>query len=152
MNKYDAGIWHRFISENPNFASSVDYDVPIGGMQGNTEDLEPEWKKNAEYLGAYKVDAVAYSGATTYIIEVKPKAAAKAVGQVILYDFLYTRKYGRIRDTQAVIVTDEIMPDMPEFCEEHDILLISVVQGRKHEHRKENTEQNIAGNERVNHE
>lgn len=126
MKPYDFEIWERFIKKYPDFFSSVDYDVCVGDIRGDTSELDEEWKKNADYLGKYKIDVVGYREENTYIIELKPKAAAKALGQIIMYDYLYTRDYKPAGPTIAVIITDEAMPNMHELCAEHNIMLMVV--------------------------
>ncbi len=126
MKPQDVSIWERFIKCYPEFFNFCDYDVCVGDIRGDTSDLEPEWQKDAEYLGKYKIDIVAYRENNIYIIEVKPKAAAKALGQIIMYDFLYTKDFYPEENTIAMIITDEIMPNMQELCDEHKVLLMKV--------------------------
>ncbi len=132
LNKYphlkyhDLVIWEKFILAYPDFFHYVDYDVCVGDIRGDTSDLEPEWQRDANYLGKYKIDVVGYREDIIYIIELKPKAAAKALGQIIMYDFLYTRDFKPEGPTHAMIITDEEMPNMLELCKEHNVILIKV--------------------------
>lgn len=126
LNKYDAAIWNRFIVDYPDKFLRVDYDVVVGKTRKDATELKEEWQRNRDYLGKYKIDVVGYTENSIYIIEIKPKAAAKALGQIIMYDYLYQRDYKPQKQTIATIITDELMPDMDELCNEHNIKLYIV--------------------------
>ena len=124
MSREDTIIWEEFVKDYPNYFDSVDFDLPVGDFRKTDIVLPKEWAINREYLGKMKIDVVGYKGNEIYIIEVKPQAWAKALGQVIMYDFLYTTEHSPTHQTRATILTDEIMPNMPELCAEHFIKLI----------------------------
>ena len=80
------------------------------------------WRKHEK--SSY-IDVVGYKGDDIYIIEVKPQAWAKALGQIIMYDFLYTVDFSPKGKTYATILTDEVMPNMKSLCDEHNIILLT---------------------------
>lgn len=123
MSREDTIIWEQFIESHPGYFDSVDFDVCVGDFRKTDVELPDEWARNRAYLGKMKIDVIGYVGENVYIIEVKPQAWAKALGQVIMYDFLYTHEHSPAGNTYATILTDEIMPNMTELCAEHNIKL-----------------------------
>ena len=126
LKMHDIVIWERFIMAHPDFFESCDYDVVVGDFRGADIKLEPEWQADREYLGKYKIDVIGYREENIYIIEIKPKAGAKALGQIIMYDALYTRDFKPEGPTIAMIITDELMPNMQDLCQEHAIMIMKV--------------------------
>ena len=121
LSENESRIWTRFIEQNPNFAESVDYDICVGGETELPEELDEEWERNARYLGAYKIDAVAYRGGKHFVIEIRTRAGPSALGNIITYMALYQVKVGGEADAEPVIVTDAERPNIRELCAEHDI-------------------------------
>ena len=122
----DIIIWERFLRANPDAYKTCDYDFPVGTPADVDEDLMPETIADMKHLTKLKIDVVAHAEKIIHIIEVKPHAGGSALGQVIEYDYLYTRDAKPEKDTQAVIITDKAQRDMAEVCAEHDIILIEV--------------------------
>ena len=126
MKPRDMAIWERFISQNPDRFQSVEYDVHVGDPRDNDENLSAEMQRDREALGRRKIDVVAYDSGHIHIIEVKPNAGATALGQAIMYDYLYTRDHKPKLETIATIVTDVASPNLQDLCNEHNILLVEV--------------------------
>lgn len=126
LTPQDIKIWDRFIDKYPFFFTLVDYDVCVGGCRECPHELNEPTEKNRQYLGKYKIDVVGYKQDKIFICEVKPQASGKALGQAIMYDYLYTRDFNPQVPTQAAIITDDALPDMAELCAEHNIALFVV--------------------------
>lgn len=93
MKPEDVAVWEMFIEQNPEYFNSVDYDVCCGeGAEFlPTGEETPAGRENRLYQK--KIDVVGYNGTTTWIIEVKPYADFRGLGQLIGYYQLYMSKH-----------------------------------------------------------
>ena len=126
MKPRDIEIWERFISQTPNAFDKVEYDVHVGDPRDNDEELSPAMERDRQALGKRKIDVVGFRDDVIFIIEIKPNAGASALGQSIMYDFLYTRDYAPQGPTVAMILTDIATPNLADLTLEHNITLIEV--------------------------
>lgn len=89
MKPEDVSVWERFIDKNPDFFDRVDYDVPCG----KGAEVDPAHPANIQadhtILTQKKIDVVGYRGADVTIVEVKPVADMRALGQLVVYSHLY---------------------------------------------------------------
>mgnify|MGYP001568292557 CR=1 FL=1 len=122
----DTVIWDRFIVARPNAYDFVEYDVCVGDRREDDTELNEATNRNAEYLGKYKIDVIGVKDGRIDIIEIKPIANARALGQIIQYDYLYERDFAPTGETRSVIVCGEVPPNMQEIADEHTIILIVV--------------------------
>ncbi len=70
-----------------------------------------------------KIDAVAYKGTQTFLIEIKPVANARALGQILMYQSLYRTYYPEVRDPVPMIVCGTVERDLDAMWTEHGILI-----------------------------
>lgn len=121
FNAADAHIWTRFIASYPDLFDSVDYDVTCGEGPGVQDDLKPEYQRNADYLGSYKIDVVGRRKNVHYIIEVKPYAGPHALGQILSYAILYDAYDSSEEQVVPMIVTDRTRADMEKLCAHYGV-------------------------------
>ena len=121
LSEAETIIWNRFIAIYPDFCDRCDYDVVVGDEPEINENLGPEWHRNADYLGRYKIDVVGYKSDKHYIFEIKQRAHPRAIGQAMAYMSMYQDEVGGAVDAEPVIVTDAERPNMAKLCEEHHI-------------------------------
>ena len=123
MRPADVAIWNRYILANPARFKQVYYDFHLG------ENCEHE-ENEADCLGCgfhdvcrYKCDVVAIADGVVYMIEVKPDAGAKAIGQAIAYKTLYEIQEKPLELVVAVILTDTIAPLTKIVADAHGVEL-----------------------------
>lgn len=116
-------IWGAFMRANPLPDAKCFYDVEVGNIRGSTEGLKPEWEKNAQYLGKYKIDVVVETPLWVCVIEVKGEATTKALGEIWLYDELLREAWDIKKPVLNWIVTDEEMPNIRAVCEKEGVEL-----------------------------
>ena len=106
MRPADVGIWERFLRSNPGKFRSVTYDVRVGDAatvhEGCSECARGAWFD----LTRWQIDVVAEDDEAIYIIEVKPLANARALGQVDGYRDLYVWEKIPTKPVKAVVLTD----------------------------------------------
>lgn len=123
MGPEDKAIWERFIDANPSAFDFVAYDVPVGEVPPFDTTVNPQTGGDDARLYKKKIDVVAWKGEVCFIIELKPKAGMSTLGQVKGYVTLFKRDYSPKEVLQAMIITDEIRPDMEFLAEENRVLL-----------------------------
>ena len=121
----DKIIWERFIDDNPDYFTSVDYDVKVG--EGQTIKAKPhamtaeEWRKHTQK----RIDVVGYKDNTIYIIELKPSASFSAIGQAVSYALLYRQEFKPSGEILPTIITDREVLDIRNLCNQQGILYLT---------------------------
>lgn len=121
LSKAEAEIWNRFVVTYPDAFKQCWYDVEVGKCRPSDEKLDPEWEKNRQYLGKYKIDVVAENDEYICVIEVKKEATTKALGEIWLYDELFAKEWNVKKPVLNYIITDTEMPNIREVCEKEGV-------------------------------
>lgn len=121
LSEAETEIWNRFLQQYPKFCDRADYDIVVGDEPEVGEEIKEPWRRNANYLGRYKIDAVGYKNEKHFVFEVKQRAGPSALGQVMAYMSMYQGLIGKEIDAEPVLVTNEERPNMRALCAEHDI-------------------------------
>lgn len=126
MKPYDVEIWNRFIEKYPDAYRGVLYDFCVGTGTEMPDEIPAEWQPGLAKLGKYKIDVVGFSDGFIDIIEIKPRAGMKAIGQALCYARLFTEEYDTDEIVVPTIITDLKLPDMDLLAEHHGIKLYIV--------------------------
>lgn len=116
MMPADVAIWERFIELHPDAYDFVEYDVKVGSVPEFVSDHPDEAMKKQAPLYEKKIDVLAYFRTEIDVIELKPRARMSTLGQVKGYVELYKRDREPLEKVNAVIITNELMPDMGELA------------------------------------
>jgi hypothetical protein len=104
--------------------ATYDYDVHLRVRDTNKKaDLTPNEQILWNQQTAKRIDAVATTPATIYVIEVKDRLRPSAVGQAITYKILYEEQFKPTKLVIPAIITEFDDPDMRHVC---DVLGIRV--------------------------
>jgi len=122
----DIEIWERFIFKYPYFFESVDYDVRVGEGQKYSKSAPENIREDLRGLTQKRIDVVGYVGNTTHIVEVKPRAATTAIGQVLTYEELYKIDFPEETNIIKTIITDHEVPDIATIVEKYNINIFVV--------------------------
>lgn len=108
MKPEDVAVWNRFIDKNPEYAERVDYDLPLGpGAQVNPEHPE-EIQRDHTILTRKKIDCVCYRGEEIILVEVKPIADMRGLGQIITYSHLHAIDYPEAKNVRRIVVAGSV--------------------------------------------
>lgn len=126
MSERDKEIWERFISVNPDYYESVCYDYPVGDPPpfNTMTDEDEDW--NQDMLYRQRIDVVGERESWIDIIEIKPNASGRTIGQVKGYQKLADRDKHFNKETRCVIITDRLTSDMEFLAKEEKVLVIVV--------------------------
>jgi hypothetical protein len=118
MRPADEEIWNRFIDKNPDRFSYCYYDFRVGDPACHPDDC-PRCVQVSWYdLTRWQIDVIACTDDTIYIIEVKPSANAKAIGQALAYATLFAKDQKPDKRVVPVVLTDEIIPTTKRVADE----------------------------------
>ena len=121
MGAADAAIWDRFVHANPKRFLRVWYDFRVG----DNDPVDPECSAIARDcwwdLTHWRIDVVAEDLSKIYVIEVKPNANAKALGQAGSYAMLYEEDEKPKKPVVAVVLTDTIIPTTKRIADKSGI-------------------------------
>lgn len=112
MGPADTVIWERFIRANQTYFDKVAYDVKVGtGAEFDTV-VNPETGGDVAGLYKSKIDVIGVKDGRNYIIEVKPRADTRALGQVEGYLELARRDLPEISDPRPMVICEGVLPDV----------------------------------------
>lgn len=112
MKPLDIAVWERFIDQNPGYFDSVDYDVPVGTGAPTDPSHPPEIQADHTILTQKKIDAVGYRDTRITLVEVKPIADARGLGQMLTYSHLYAESHPYHLAVTRLLVCGEVEREM----------------------------------------
>ncbi len=126
MKPLDQAIWERFMEQFPDAYDNVQYGVRVGSVPDFVAGHEdPAMQKQAE-IYQREIDVVGFKGDQIDIIELKPRAGTSALGQVNGYRHLYELTYTPPEKCKAIVITDELLPDMNLLAAQADVFMVVV--------------------------
>jgi hypothetical protein len=126
MKPEDVAIWERFIKAFPDYFERCDYDVCVGEGRMPEGEHPENYLRGWQMLTQKKIDVVAYRGNEIWIIEVKPRARANALGQVWMYDELYKDMFEPETEPKNLIITDQYDRDTERVAQSGNVQIIVV--------------------------
>ena len=106
MRPADVEIWNVFIEQNPNRFWWVYYDFRVGEPEEVDHDCLDCVRVAWHDLTRWAVDVIAEDEKAIYVIEIKPHANAKALGQAKSYAELFTLEHTPAKKVVPVVLTD----------------------------------------------
>ena len=116
LNKYpgmrlgDELIWDEFIKNHPDFFLSVWYNVPLGEPFSNEDEKVIAKANGALEVSQWRIDVLGETADAFVVIELRPHADARAIGNVIAYSKLLEKEWEPVKPVVGIILTDEISP------------------------------------------
>lgn len=126
MKPEDVAVWERFIKDAPDFFDSVDYDYHVGKGRPYSLNLPENIARSAKKLSQRKVDVIGYKDDAVYVVEVKPIADMRALGQTLVYFKLYIERMGTAGNVFKLVIAGDIEPDLAETYKEMDVSVMLV--------------------------
>jgi len=126
FEKHDAVIWERFLDVYGAQFEQVAYNVALGGVRLEQEDIDPAARAGWQYTTALRPDVIALRGQDVWLIEVKPSARASALGQALCYAVMAERDGAWSLPLVACVVTDQTTPDIRYCAAQLGVRLVEV--------------------------
>lgn len=108
MFPLDIAVWERFLDKLGDQYLGFYYDTSCGKPTTAGDHLPDEYKRDAEILSRLRIDVVGKKQNGLDIIEVKPKANASAIGQLLTYKECYTTDYKPSEQVAMLLVCGEL--------------------------------------------
>lgn len=108
MFPLDIAVWERFLDKLGDQYLGFHYDITCGKPTTAGDHLPDEYKRDAEILSRLRIDVVGVKDSEINIIEVKPKANASAIGQLLTYKECYTSDYSPGKPVAMLLVCGQI--------------------------------------------
>ena len=118
LNKYpgmrmgDEVIWDEFVKNHPDFFLSVWYNVPLGEPFPDEDAAIEAAANGALEVSQWRIDVLGETADTFVVIELRPHADARAIGNVIAYSKLFEKEWEPVKPVVQMILTDQISPIM----------------------------------------
>lgn len=110
----DIAVWERFIDANPGVYETCDYDVPVGKGAETDPAHPPEIQRDHTILTQKKIDVVAYYEDVVHVIELKPIANARALGQILVYKRLYSNDHPDVALIVPTVICGAVEREMQD--------------------------------------
>lgn len=118
MMAEDIAVWTKYLQSPLVPILAVWYDVHVGRPMELGPAASPAELRMAAGISRKRIDVVARVGGGFWVIEVKPIADMRALGQVISYHRLLIAEYVLDGEAWPVVVCDSVDQDLlPEFEE-----------------------------------
>jgi hypothetical protein len=122
----EAAIWDRFLHSKHETFLSLSYDVHVGEGVIPPPGL-PDWINNVIAATSQKrIDVVAETKDSIWIIELKPRGGMSAVGQLLAYEVLYNIKFKPIKPLKKVMMCERMAPDLDIVYSSYGIEIIII--------------------------
>lgn len=121
MSQEEKSIWLRFLIQGGTGLAPFRYDVRVGNGLQLPAGSSGYAVRSALALTTKRIDVLWRHGDTWIICEVKRRAGAGAVGQLITYRDLFLKTPGITGPATMFLLTDELQPDMIPVLESSGI-------------------------------
>ncbi|MCI0557325.1 MAG: hypothetical protein MN733_02440 [Nitrososphaera sp.] len=124
MKPEDIAVWERWIRSNPSYFDTVDYDV-LTGLGATPDPTQPEnIQRDHVILTKKKIDVVGYKGNIVTLVEVGPIANARKLGQILLYQELYTADHPQTAMIIPAVCCGALEREIEPLFLKHGIMLL----------------------------
>lgn len=97
-------------------------NVPVGpGVEEGSGPTCSRMERCGSALWAYRIDVVLRTAAGWVLVECKPRARHKALGQLLSYAHWWVEMHGLPRPVRLVVVTTDILPEVAGVYARHGI-------------------------------
>lgn len=125
----DIPTWRAFIRDHPGVFDSVVYDLHVGRGANILFTRDPAVLAWGKALTQLRIDVLARAGTQYYIVEVRRLPGVSSIGQLIAYQLLFYRDYGRVISPELVLVSEFVTPDIEYIAREMGISVTTVKIG-----------------------
>lgn len=121
LSAEDRVIWLRFLARFADHYDGFAYDVPVGGLDCDQDDVSDELKRAWRYCTAKRIDVVGLRLGRPTIFEIRYQAGVSALGALLTYHYLFRTHNPTILDIPLRLITDHIASDTREAAEHYHI-------------------------------
>lgn len=119
-------IWQNWLAQNQQNYTRFEYNVRIGPGY----DPGPGWPENMRLMAIAnsqkRLDAVIWNGTQATLVEVKDRAGASALGQLLTYFPLWTATHTDLPRAKMLLVSNRIQPGIDVAAAFHNVAVAIV--------------------------
>lgn len=112
MSPAEVEIFKRWAALHEKEYDRFDFNVRVGKGIELGPTYSESARANARLNSQKRIDAVGYKGPQPTIIEVKDRAGASALGEILTYGYLYVDDHPDQPSVYVLLVTNTLQPDM----------------------------------------
>jgi hypothetical protein len=102
----EAFLWTKFLEEHGNEYYNYKYDIHLKKPIKIPEGMPKEYAADAIHLSSLRIDATMETKNEIYVVEIRPDATASAIGNLILYRFLYKMEFQPTKTVKMMLITN----------------------------------------------
>ena len=110
----------------PDFFERVNYDVRCGTGRSYPPVSDEKILHDIQGLSKLRIDVVGFRDKEQWVIELKPRAGASAIGQVMCYTNLYKDLCPANTPLTMAVITDEAVPDIERIAASFSVRYIAL--------------------------
>lgn len=126
MSSQDLPLWDKFQDKFGKEFIGFHFDAALGTPSEVPAGTDPSMAKMWTRLTSKRIDAVGVKSDSYSIIEVRPEAAAGALGTILTYRAAWFKDPPDNKPTEFIIVSDIFDPDIIGNAKAFNIILIAV--------------------------
>lgn len=130
LPEHEARIWRRYLEQYERDFHRFEYNVRVGrGLSPAVPAPGAERPDEAAYRAMWtqltqrRIDVVGFRLDETWLIEVEGRPSARAVGQLVMYEELYTQQRPDTGPVQLAVVANAVSPDVATVLEQLGVLV-----------------------------
>ncbi len=121
MKGQEVDVWERFMTLNPGFFMTVDYDWRVGRGMNVPFPVTENISRMARMLSQKRIDVLGWIDDRPTIIEVKKRVGIQTLGQVLGYKVLFEQEFPNILKPEMMVVCQDIERDDQDVLDSYKI-------------------------------
>jgi hypothetical protein len=126
MSPLDLPVWERYLKDNSNKYISIAYDLPCGTGVDCTDEQDDNMRDMYKHLTMKRIDAIGFNKSYIDLIEVKPVADIRALGQLIAYKHFFMEQYKPSVPVNMILLCGAARPDDATVLQANNVKLYLV--------------------------
>ena len=126
LYQQDYATWTAYLKSEWNLLDEVWYDVHVGRPMDIPPDSPDYMQAVVDGVSRKRIDVVGRIENRFFIIEVKPEANMKAIGQVVTYTNLFINEFEITGTVQPMVVATTCDADILDIANEQNVIIVAL--------------------------
>ena len=124
MRIRDEVIWDEYVKKHPHAFNFTWYNVPLGDPFPDPDKKILALANGGYEVGQWRIDVLAEGDDGLVVIEVKPNADSRALGEALAYTALLKKEWGISAPVVPVVLTDKMSPILEQAAKLMGVVVI----------------------------
>lgn len=116
LSDFETFLWTKFLEDFGGEYFNFRYDVHLDKPVSFPKALTGNHLTNAQMLAALRIDVVCETKNALFIVELRQDANKSAIGNLIVYRFLYKLQFNPEKEVHMILVTNKYDPQIELAC------------------------------------